>query len=72
MMRHSAASGRGRGNSDSRISPPGRRLNTLILFLNEGCCVCYVKRVKELANSDGCLGIKRHLAYNKCSSSRHA
>jgi hypothetical protein len=29
MMRHSAANGRGRGNSDSRISPPGRRLNTL-------------------------------------------
>jgi hypothetical protein len=31
MMRHSAANGRsgGRGNSDSRNSPPGRRLNTL-------------------------------------------
>jgi hypothetical protein len=31
MMRHTAANGRGRdrGNSDSRISPPGRRLNTL-------------------------------------------
>jgi hypothetical protein len=28
MMRHSAANGRGRGNSDSRTSPPGRRLNT--------------------------------------------
>jgi hypothetical protein len=33
-MRHSAANGRGRGNSDSRISPPGRRLNTIHTLIN--------------------------------------
>jgi hypothetical protein len=46
MMRHSAANGRGRGNSDSRISPPGRRLNTVV------CWLIFIKKIIILINNE--------------------
>jgi hypothetical protein len=49
MMRHSAANGRGRGNSDSRISPPGRRINTLLISYNKNAIASYYQLLTESA-----------------------